>query len=435
MSMLQELLNLGLVEIGSDDSRFEKMQAAASALAKRFGEEPHLLIPATLVALDEDVDEDDPFFILVEEIVTLEWKTLRNTHANRPRQLLRSIAIDALATTSAESAEVSSVIWNTAASLMCHQQMRLGKAAGLIEVFLSQASERAEAEAIKRAGMSSPQPKRKSKKTSNVPAELKLNAKIKDDELIEDVARAAGPQHPSGQALPDPNPHWPNAYNNWSHEFNPRMTAALVKAVNLGTSRLAKSITEGLAAHVTSLDKQLFEQINAVEEILAEVAQSNASGHMRLNVLWWSEARYSPLLKKGYRDLSPPVGALVAAIDLAAIVPPLAPASVTYVLAEMVADICRGTEVQQAGQSLEDYLKELKTASLDLRSVLPEVATNGGRVPLVELVSEATAGVALSMDIVQAQAGIKPDLELTPSDFAMWMFREIQSRRLVEELS
>ena len=29
--MLQKLLNLGLVEIGSDDSRFEKIEAAADA--------------------------------------------------------------------------------------------------------------------------------------------------------------------------------------------------------------------------------------------------------------------------------------------------------------------------------------------------------------------------------------------------------------------
>ena len=432
--MLQELLNLGLVEIGSEDSRFEKMQAAADALAKRFSEEPHLLIPATLIALDEGADEDDPFFILVEEIVTLEWKTLRNTHANRPRQLLRSISIVALATAAMESAEVSSVIWNTAASLMKHQQVCLGKAAGLIGGLLGQAFERAETEAIRRAGMSSPQSKRKSKKTSTGSAELKLVAVINEEELLTDVARAAGPQHPAGQPLTDANPHWPNANNPWSHEFNPRMTAALVKAVNLGTSRLAKSITENLAAHDTSIDKHIFEQINAVEEVLAEVAQSNASGQMRLDVLWWSEACYSPLLKTGYRELMPSVGAMVAAIDLAAITPPLAPASVTYVLAEMMADICRDADPKPSGL-LEEYIKALTRASLDLRSVLPKLATSGGRAALIELIAGATAGDALPMDIVQFQAGVKPDLQLTPPDFAMWMFREIQARRLVEELS
>ncbi len=94
--MLQELLNLGLVEIGADDSRFQKMQNAANALSRHFVEKPELLVTATLIALDDDSDEGDPFFELVEKLVIVEWVTLRNTHVNRPRQLLRSITVDAI---------------------------------------------------------------------------------------------------------------------------------------------------------------------------------------------------------------------------------------------------------------------------------------------------------------------------------------------------
>ena len=117
------------------------------------------------------------------------------------------------------------------------------------------------------------------------------------------------------------------------------MTAALVKAVNLGTSRLAKTMAKDLGTHMTSLEKRLLDELETVEQMQTEREQCAASGRMRLDVLWWSEARYSPLLKKGYRDLAPPLTALLAAVDLAAIVPPLAPASVSYVLAETVADI------------------------------------------------------------------------------------------------
>lgn len=434
--MLQELLNLGLVDIGSDDSRLEKMQSAASALVQRFGEEPRLLIPATLVALDEDVDEDDPFFILVEEMVTAEWKTLRNTHSNRPRQLLRSIAIDALATASAESAEVSSIIWNTAASLVRHKQMRLGKAAGLIEQFLGQTCERAESEAVKRAGMSSPRPKRKIKKPTSGVAALNLTGKVEAKDIVADVEGAAGPSNAQGQSCPDtPNPHWSNSVPHWSYEFAPRMTAALVKAVNLGTARLAQSIAKDLTAHMASLEKQLIDELNAAELLKAETEQSAASGRMRLDVLWWSEARYSPLLKRGYRELAPSVVALVAAIDLAAITTPLAPASVSYVLAEMVAGICRGAEPSSLSQPLKEYLKSLAEASLNLRDTLPPAANNEGRVPLVELVAKAAAGTAVSTDLIQARAGIEPDLQLTPADLAMWIFREIQAYRMLKELA
>jgi len=52
MSALQELLNLGLVDIGSDDSRFEKIQSTVAAFTTKLKEEPDLLIPATFIRLD-----------------------------------------------------------------------------------------------------------------------------------------------------------------------------------------------------------------------------------------------------------------------------------------------------------------------------------------------------------------------------------------------
>ena len=97
MSTLQELLSLGLVPIGSDDSVFGKIEAASAALVEKLKENRSLLIPATLIALDHDIHEDAPPLPLVEKLLIEEWRTLRNTHVNRPRELLRSITIDALA--------------------------------------------------------------------------------------------------------------------------------------------------------------------------------------------------------------------------------------------------------------------------------------------------------------------------------------------------
>lgn len=435
MSMLQELLNLGLVEIGSEDSRFEKMQAASTALVKLFGKEPSLLIPATLIALDEDVDEDDPFLVLVEEIVAEEWKTLRNTHTNRPRQLLRSIAIDALDTASAESAEISGIIWNTAVSPVRHQQVRLGKTSDLIGQLLGQACDRAEAEAVKRAGMSVPAAKRRKKKASGEPTKLNTAAKIKTADVLQDVVGAAGPHDANSQAPPTPNPHWSAAAPQWSYEFAPRMTAALVKAVNLGTSRLTESIGNDLAEYMASLETQLLEQQKESEQLQIEMAQSNASGRIRLDILWWSEACYSPLLKKGYRELDKAVAALIAAADLAAIVPPLAPSSVSYVLAETVADLSRGAETSELTQSLECYLKTLSEASLDLGGELSSPMINEKRMPLVDLVTGAAAGTVKSTESIRGLTGVDPELQIGPADFAMWMFRDLQARRMVEALS
>lgn len=154
--MLQELLNLGLVDIGSEDSRFEKMNAAAAALVEKLRTEPSLLIPATLIAIDTDVDEGDPLFSLVEELVVAEWKTMRNTHVNRPRELLRAIIIHAISRVTEGSPRAAGVVWLSAISPFNHRQARFGKEASLVADLLSRMGEMVEREAVSRTGMAKP---------------------------------------------------------------------------------------------------------------------------------------------------------------------------------------------------------------------------------------------------------------------------------------
>ena len=431
MPILQELLNLGLVDIGSDDTRFEKMQSAASALAKRFSDNPKLLITATLIALDEEIDEDDPFFDLVEELVINEWNTLRNTHVNRPRQLLRSIAIDSLASTIDSGPEACGVMWNVAAARLRHKQARLGKAAALVESLLHHAFEKAETAALQHAAITpSPVRRRKEKKSPLFTGEIQPAAKIEEDELLQDVARAVGPNNAQGKELSDSNPNWPNTGEPWANEFTSRMTAALAKAVNLGMSRLAESLANNLVAHVATLEQHLFDELKAIEALQAEMEQARSSTPMRLDVLWWSQARFSPSQKRGYGDLSAAVAAFVAAIDLTAIVPPLAPASVTYVLGETVSGFCAKNNLSMP---IAEYLKEISESSLDLGDALPR-ATNEVRVTLLELAIKATGGSIVSADAIRSRVGVDNELALTPADFSMWLFQELQARRIIEEL-
>lgn len=428
MATLQELLNLGLVDIGSDDSRFEKMQSASSALQAKFKEEPGLLVPATLISLDEGVDEDDPMFSLVEDLVLAEWKTLRNTHVNRPRELLRSIMIDALSTAVSDDHVSAAVVWNSAASPLRHQQMRLGKAGSLIGDILRSAGELAERQAVARAGMATaPIKKRGRKQAERSP--LKISATIEDQDIVADVARAAGPQYGPVPNLESPNPHWPNTGHPWSNEFTPRMAAALSKVVSLGNARVGEVLAKQLAAHLDEFDKQLAEQFREVERLM----QSQETSRMRLDVLWWSEALYSPTLNTSYRELELPVAALAAAVDLAGIVPPLAPASVCYVLSETLFRVSR-LRGGSGDLSVEAFMDGIAKAKTEFGERLVRSPTSKGRVPLVDLVAESARGARVSAETLRHRAGVDPALMLTPSEFAMWVFRGIQASRLVETL-
>lgn len=426
--MLQDLLNFGLVDIGSEDSRFAKMESASAKLSRQIEESPSLLITAALVALDENIDEDDPFFERVESLVIKEWNTLRNTHVNRPRELLRSITISALATVTDENPERCAIVWNTVASRLSHDQTSLGRAADLLTQRFNEVFSTAESEALRRAGMLKLAPtKRRSKKsTASAPEAPTLTGSIKSDELLQDIARAVGPQDQQGQAPNDPNPNWPNQPQPWAYQFTPRMTDALVKAVNLGTSRLAKSIAGEIVTHIATMEQHLQKQLGQVESLQSKLAESEMAGRMRLDVLWWSQARYSLSQNAAYSTLPATTAAIAAAGDLTTMVPALAPASVTHVLGETIA-AC----TQNESLTLQNHLKKLKESQpLGFKEVVPTGDTNAGRVPLLQIVAEAAGGESISEDDLRSRAGVDPKLMVEPSELAMWLFRELQAQRI-----
>lgn len=435
MTTLQELLNLGLMDIGSDDSRFTKMEAAGEALVDKLKAEPTLIIPATLISIDSDVGEEEPFFDVVENLVIDQWKTMRNTHINRPRELLRAITIHALTLVAKESPEIASAVWQTSVSPLNHGQAKLGKEANLVKKLLQDFGECAEREAAARIGsaISVVKQQRRKKAGQEGNFELQQISKIKEDEFVLDVARAAGPNNREGQNLDGPNPHWPNANNEWSYEFTPRMATALAKAVNLGATRLSKALSTSVQQYMCTFEKRLFDHFKSIETIRTEVLKSQQSVQMRIDVLWWLEAKYSSTLMLGYRELAEGNAALAMVNDLTQIVPPLAPASVTYVLGEAVAALFQ-RDTASSPKSVQKYLDNLCETGSALRDIVPKVSNNGMRQPLFKLTVEAISGIQISSEDVRARAGIDPTLELTLPEFAMWTFRDLQARRLMEEI-
>ena len=430
MSILQQLLNVGLVDIGADDSRFEKMKAASESVSACLAKDPALLIAATLVAIDHDVDEADPMFGLVEELVLLQWKTMRNTHTNRPRELLRSVLLDAVVRLTQGNPEAAGVVWCTAAGLVRHGQTRLGKEAAVVERFLHEAWKTAETAAVERAGLAPPVKRTRRKKLPAKLSRVSVVAEVSDSELVEDVARAVGPQYPHGTALPDPNPHWTNSNQNWSYQFAPRMASVLARAVNLGVDRLTASLDSTLSVYLGEFEKRMADQVAQATSVSDATATSAAASRLRLDVLWWSEALYSPSLGAGYREVPLNVAATAAALDLASIVPPLAPTSVVYVLGEALHRIAG--ETGGGVGCLSDHLDGLGEFG-SLGTALSS-SNETGRRPLLDLVSAAVAGDALAQDTIVGRSGLDPNLRLSAADFAMWVFHDLQARRLVEVL-
>lgn len=416
MSILQDLLNLGLVDIGSDDSRFAKIEGTAMAVVEHLVSRPTLVIPATLLATDREASEDDPVFTLVDEQLVREWKTIRNTHVNRPRELLRSIIIHALSVLGTDSPRMAAAIWHTAISPIDHGQARLGNEGELLRKLLQDFQKRAEDDAIVRARR--PEPRTK-KRQRNIRPQAPVP--LKDQELITDVGGAAGPHDSVGEAFDDPNPNWTNSGPQWSYDFTPRMARALVKAVNLGMERV-----------VARIDSELQSYRKDHERLSSHLETSASTVGNRLDVLWWSEAKYSPSLRVGYREMPGAVAAVGMAYDLSMLVPPTAPTSVTYVLGEAVAALSQ-YDGKSEPSSVESLLESLRASGTNLRGILPDIKMSTGRVPLFDIVAKTIGGNRREPGEVRSRTGIESGLELSLPHFSMWMFRDIQARRLVEE--
>ena len=385
-------------------------------------------------AIDSEVDEDNALFALVEKLLIVEWRTLRNTHVNRPRELLRSIIIDALITSIDGNPEVAGVIYNTAASPHKFGQVRFGKAAAVVERLLKDARHITETEAVKRAGLVAPvKKKRRGRKSEPQAPSLELGSTIKSTELLTYVEGASGPHNAQSVAAKDPNPHWPNVGNPWSYEFAPRMTAALVKAVNLGSQHLATSLSKNLANYLGVIEERLTNEVRQAEQLCIDMSESQNSSRMRLDVLWWSEALYSPLLGCSYRDLNLPDAAVAAAIDLATIVPTLSPASVNYVLGETVYRLSRMQE-SDAAWPLTSYLDELTKTQTDFGEALHHINETEAPLSFLGLIGETASKDGQSENKLCARTHLDGSLELSFGEFAMWIFHDLQAKRLVEEL-
>ena len=191
-------------------------------------------------------------------------------------------------------------------------------------------------------------------------------------------------------------------------------------AINLGMHQIFERVKDALA-----------DQTKSVKMLRDDVLTEQQAGQVRLDVLWWSVAKYSPSLSRSYRELQREVAAVAMAYDLSCIVPAMAPASVAYVLGESAGAI-EQMDSEPERQSVERLLDTVRASGSELRELVPAGTTSNGRMPFVELVASAISGENITSGDLRGKAGIDPALELSIPEFAMWTFRDIQARRLVE---
>ena len=426
--LLQELLELGLISLDGKEERYTYLEETAAALAKDLKAKKALIIPATLVALDPEADENEPSFEFAENALKSRWKLLRNSERDRPRTMLRVLLFVALMQASAGDARVQQVVWQSAASILPY--LALGREKSVFYRELERIGIEAEKAAIAAFQVSNAAEPAKNDPPSAIKVEPLAGVTLKAEYWARKLAAAVGPQDTQGQ-IPDGNRYWPQINSAetrtaWVTDFGDRMSKVLSEQSSTISSDITGKVTEALREFAKKIAASQKDQVDALRSIVTEAATANEYAQLRQDVLWWKEALYSTTLRCSYRALPKATAVVAMAHDLFQVVPAIVPESVVYLLAEAVHQLLG--DVSTIQQPILEFLTQIRAEARGIQDIVNQGPKGAYRIPLLGLVELVVHGQEVSSALLHEHTGLSQEIRLSPAELAMWCFRDLQAR-------
>ena len=410
--ILQRFLSRRLIDIGEDDTRLEKLRAAAAEVSGEILHNRSHTVRYASIAFDPAIDGDEPSWQAVAPVVERHWHTYASRFASKPQVLFRAVLLEALRQAASKDMGVAAALVAVARNLIPRLPLQSDYDAWkeVIEDADRRVSERAASEWTTNFDPA--------EGSGHVIArENEAPVKVDREVLAAGLLAAAGPNDVQGQAIANSNPYWPNANATWTTEFATRAAAAIAKAVNSALATAAKS------------DQALLPSIReSVSRALSAVSRAAVGIQRRGDLLWWKEAMCSPDTRVSYRRLPAAVAAVLMAVDLHRRVPPFHPESVEFFLAEAVRDAA-GTEAASVSLPLLQVVEEVARGASDvgLAATLVPFRHAVGRGPLVGYLGDVLAGGANEASRYGAALGVAATVAVSPPEVAVWVFRELQA--------
>lgn len=419
--LLDQFLEKGLLDLKGNDAWYEHITLAAKSLSIYLWANPEEIIPFTYAALLPDVGDQNPAIEKTLDFLKAEWKTYASVSMALPKAMLRAIILDALLI----NAELDDAMKSAPALLLASAlpHLSVGKEKEVWKTALDDLLRAVERQAEVAWSVPSRINISAFPKIDVPPSRFSVKGKEVDKEALEKGMRAAaGPGDEQGQAT-DGNPHWPNQADSWSYEFAPRAASAISEAISAATA----------AKTVSVKNEDLVEVLTAaiathLESFVGQIASTTHGVEMRSRLLWWKEALVSPSAGVSYRDIDRKAAPGIMAYDYQAVLPSLAPASVSAFLLETVRTLQPDNEVAP----LVEWLQALAAAPYAeaLREEIRGISFAEGYRPLVSLVTLDEPGPTS----IKEQTVFAPDLSLTAGQFGLLIFLELQAMKATKEI-
>lgn len=427
-SILQGFLNSGLIDVGGDDAKLDKLKQAAADLAGVLKKTPSKALNFSLIAFDPEAPEDDP--VVEEGLAALQnrWTTYRNTFSAKPVAVIRGMLLDALVEAAADDDRVGVCFIASARNALPLLEVNNERDiwVGIVEQVERRVDARAEAEWATPDSISVPAMKYQTP-TLDPPAVTVGEAS--KAALQTGMFAAAGPSYndpQKGGVATNGNPNFPQGQAAWVYEFGTRSGTAIAKAIDAALAKIEVSQPD-----LTQPFGKLAQAVSGyVDDTLKLVSAATAGLQRRTNLLWWREALFSPAAGKSYRELPTTVAAALMALDLFKTVPLFSPASVSAFLAETVMRLPGAADGEK--RAVRDLVAEAQdheglAALRDTAAGL--AAPPEGRGPLLALIGHPTHAGARNAAEFQRLTGVPADSALDAIAWAGWLFRELQASK------
>lgn len=433
-AILQGFLNKGLIDVGGDDAKLEKLTQAAGDLAAALKKNPSKALGFSLIAFDPDAPEADP--IVQEALGALQnrWATYRNTFSATPIAVIRGMLLDALVAAAADDDRVGVCFVASARNALPLLPVDNERDIwiGIVEEVERRVDLRAEAEWATPESILVQPMKYDAPKLSA--AKVRIGEAPKGD-LQTGMMAAAGPSYMNQQGSnvsTNGNPQWPQQQQHWVGEFGRRAGTTIAAAIDAALGKIEVSQPD-----LAQPFGELAEAVSSyVDDTLKAVSAATAGLQRRTNLLWWREALFSPSAGKSYRTLPPTVAAALMALDLFDTVPLFSPASVSAFLGEAVLRL--GETADGAKRTVRDLVTEAQdeVALAPLRTAAARLAAEpGGRGPLLALIGHPAHTGARNAASFQRLTGVPAHSELDPVAWSNWLFRELQASKAATDAS
>jgi hypothetical protein len=418
-TVLLRFLGSGLINVGGDDTKLEKLRATAAAVSEILKKAPSKVPNYSLIAFDPDAPANDP--VIVEVLANLKelWPTYVNTFASAPIAVLRAIILDALVEAAREDERVAVAVAANARNVLPFMETGNEYAiwVEVVNEIEAMVDSRAEQE------WSTPSSIEFAQLHADAIAPIKIansTVKVDRDTLKQQFLTAAQ----ANGLYPQNNP------GGWATNFG-----------NLFAESLANILDEISAnAQVSAVDlaspmRQMTTNVSTyVTEAMKALSSATFGLQRRTNLIWWKQALYSPSKQRSYRAFPRTIASALMALDLYQQIPMFSPASVSAFLEEAVHSLPPAQGLEQ--RSLMEILREAcEHASIDILRVEAAklFATPSGRSPILALIAHPEKLHGLNGDELRAITGVSLDVLISDAQWASWLFRDLQAGRGTKE--